>query len=270
MLSVFLRLLLLSSATVNLAFADDSQDSPEGAEVEPIDLSSIVDRTDLSFEESAAYYGLLDRIRTVPDNDLRAAAARLHHARWENSPQFQQWPESDFPLFYDLTQHPEEYRGQPVTMHGHLVRLVKYAAGENAHGIDTLYEGWIVTPDAETHPTTVICTEIPSGMPIGEELIDGVSVTGYFFKLHTYPSRDRKTRFAPMLLARTMTWVPPDPAATGWPVSQPLLVSTFVCCVMVAGLIAWISARRTRVLREGRFEDNVPRDPPEFLKDLTP
>jgi hypothetical protein len=267
--SVAPGLLLIGMASINQAVTIEVHDAQPAPVVEVMDLSHIKDRSELQFNESDAYYRLLDHVRTVPDRQLRAAAAQLRHSRWEDSPKFRQWPESDFPLFYDMTQHPEEYRGRPVTMHGHLVRLVKYAAGDNAYGIETLYEGWLVTPDAETHPTTVICTGIPPGMPVGEELIDGVSVTGYFLKLHTYSSRDRKIRFAPMVLARTMTWSAPDASATGWPVSQPVMIAALVCLTLASGIIAWVSARRTRTLREARFEDDVPADAPEFLKDLT-
>ena len=269
MLTAPLGLLLVTAASIGQMHAD----KPAGPQPAPvthgIDLSHLVDRADLAFEESEAYYGLLDHVRTASEDDLRSEAARLLRTRWEDSPRFRQWPIEEFPLFYDLTQQPESYRGRPVTMRGHLVRLVKYAAGDNEHGIDTLYEGWLVTPDAETHPTTVVCTEIPEGMRVGEELVDGVSVTGYFFKLHTYSSRDRKTRFAPMVLARTMAWTPPNPDSAGFPVTLPVTVAVSVGFILIAGVVVWTSARRTRALRDARFQDTVPKEAPDFLNDLT-
>jgi hypothetical protein len=232
-------------------------------------LSGVTDRSELAFEESPAYYALLDRARNADPAELQQRAEALLQQRWEDSPRFHQFPLEEFPLFYDLTQHPEQYRGQPVHMRGHLIRLVKYAAGPNVYGIDTLYEGWLVTPDAETHPTTVICTGIPDGMPIGEELIDGVRVTGYFFKLHTYSSRDNKVRFAPMVLAHRLHWSPVA-GAPGWPVSQTAVVLAVLALAAVAVGIAWMNSRRSAAAKQQRLRESIPESAPEFLNDLSP
>ncbi|MCA9026895.1 MAG: hypothetical protein KDA86_16940 [Planctomycetaceae bacterium] len=233
-----------------------------------LDLSMVTDRSELSFEESTPYYSILSYVKDVPASDLSAAAAQLRHQRWEAS-EFKKRPENEFPIFVDLIQNPAAYRGQPVTLSGHLIRLIKSTAGPNDFGIDTLYEGWLVTEDSQQHPATIICTELPPGMPIGEETIDGVSVTGYFLKLRTYPSRDRKIRFAPLILTHTMSWNPVKVSPV-FAVSPIVLYGGLAACTIIVIVIAWLTARRNRQLREARYRNSVPDNPPDFLESLTP
>lgn len=247
-----------------------AQDVPVPLDPQQIDLSGVKDRTDLSFEESPAYYAILDHVRQVAPAELQQQATAAMQDRWEQSPRFSRWPLEEFPLFYDLTQRPDDYRGQPITLRGHLVRLVKYAAGPNEFGIETLYEGWLVTPDAETHPTTVICTEIPPNMPIGEELIDGVSVTGYFFKLHNYSARDRKVRFAPMVLAAELNWSPVAEANTGRPLMYSAIIIGLLVLSCIAGGLAVMVSRRNRHAKLTRQRASAADPSPDFLNDLTP
>jgi hypothetical protein len=263
-----LRTLFVVFACGILVAANSADDARTQLDPPQFDLSAVTDRTPLAFEESPAYYQILDHVRTVDPAALRKRALDLRQQRWEDSPRFRQFPLEEYPLFYDLTQSPDQYRGQPVHMRGHLIRLVKYAAGPNDYGIDTLYEGWLVTPDAATHPATVICTEIPAGMSIGEELVDGVRVSGYFFKLHTYSSRDNKVRFAPMVLAHRLQHAPVA-AATGWPVSTTTMIISVLAAAALAIVVAWITARRSAAAKQKRFRDAVPETPPEFLDDLT-
>jgi hypothetical protein len=262
-----LRSLVVVFACGGMVAPGGADDVLDNLDREDIDLTGVTDRTALAFEESPAYYALLDRARSADPADLRQRAEALRRQRWEDSPRFRQFALEEFPLFYDLTQHPDAYRGQPVDLRGHLIRLVKYAAGPNDYGIDTLYEGWLVTPDAQTHPTTVICTEIPEGMPIGEELIDGVSVTGYFFKLHTYSSRDNKDRFAPMVLAHRLHWSP-NVGETGWPVSTTTMIISVLAAAALAVVVVWFTSRQSAAAKQKRFRDAVPETPPEFLDDL--
>ncbi len=233
------------------------------------DLSQVTDRSELSFEESTPYYGILAHVRGVPAADLSSAADQFCHQRWESSSRFSRRPEADFPVFVDLIEDPASYRGEPVTLSGHLIRLIKSQAGPNDFGVDTLYEGWLVTEDSQQHPATIICTDIPPGMPIGEDTIDGVSVTGYFLKLRTYPSRDNKIRFAPLILAHTLSWNPVA-ASPGWSVSPFILYGGLALCTIAVIAIAWLSARHNRRLRDARFRESVPDEPPEFLESLTP
>ncbi|MBX3438293.1 MAG: hypothetical protein KF861_12435 [Planctomycetaceae bacterium] len=234
-----------------------------------IDLSAVTDRSELSFDESPAYYELLAKARDIDPGTLAAAAHELRNQRRQSTKELRTVPEADFPAFVDLIEHPDEYRGQPVTLSGHVIRLVSYPAGPNDAGIDTLYEAWIVTEDSQQHPATVILTELPDGMPLGEELIDGVTVTGYFLKLHTYPSRDKKTRFAPMILARTFSWRPPDNAHRQF--LRAPWTFLFAAGALIAGAVAFIwSMNRRWPHRIEQHPQSLPDEPPDFLKTLAP
>ena len=234
-----------------------------------IDLSIVTDRSELSFDEGQPYFGTLEHVRDVPADDLRNSARQFLHQRWESAARFAQRPEAEFPLFVDMIENPSAYRGRPVTLSGHLIRMVKSKAGPNEHAIETLYEGWLVTDDSQQHPVTIICTDIPSGMPIGEETIDGVSVTGYFLKLRTYPSRDRKIRFAPLILAHSMDWRPVT-AKKEWDVSPSILYGGIMLCTIACLLTMWFSARRHKLVRDARRRESIPDNPPEFLESLNP
>lgn len=242
---------------------------PVALEAAGIDLSAVVDRTDLSFEESSSYYSVLAHAGRVSPALLANAARDLRRTRWKRDPRFRAHPESEFPTFVDLIEHPEAYRGQPVTLVGHVIRLVTYPAGPNQEGMDTLYEAWLVTEDSQQHPATIVCTAIPDGLPIGEELIDGVSVTGYFFKLHTYPSRDRKTRFAPMILAHTMSWRPEPSATRSRALPLPFYLGLAVVVAAASSVVCILRGSR-RKLRQKRLGESLPGEPPDFLKTLSP
>lgn len=54
----------------------------------------------------------------------------------------------------------------------------------------------------------IVCTEIPDDMPLGEVPINDIAVDGYFFKIVNRDARNGQ-RFAPMVLAHTVTRIPP-------------------------------------------------------------
>ena len=225
-------------------------------------LDFVQDRTELSYEERTAYFGILDHARRVPAADLRQAAADFVHRRWSESRDLHTPEEQDFPLFADMLKRPAEYRGQPVLLRGHIIRLVKYP-GDDAYGLDELYEAWLVTPDAQQHPTTIVFSELPPGLSPGDELVDGVMVSGYFLKLHLYSSRDNKGRVAPLILARTVS--------VSGPPTMALPLPAWVIYAVILGLIAavayfvWRSSRGDREFQKqlgARRGETAPTDLP--------
>jgi hypothetical protein len=116
--------------------------------------------------ESAAYYRVLDHARRVDPETLRRAAARFLAARQKasGSAAVRRLPVEEFPVFVDLYENvrrPEVYLGKPVTLRGHLRKLVEMPAGENPYGIQTLYEAWLFTSDSQQHPTVLVMTSVP-------------------------------------------------------------------------------------------------------------
>jgi hypothetical protein len=178
-------------------------------------LDQVQDRTFLEEVDVEGYYGLLNQARQQEVPAVSAAAQKFLAARRPQSKKFGRVPPEKFPLFADLLNEPEPYRGQPVTLRGHSQEMKRYAAEENPYGITTLYECSLFTDDSQSHPTTVVFTEAPADLPLGEQIVDGVVVSGYFLKLRAYYARDEKTRVAPLILARSITWRR-DRVASSW------------------------------------------------------
>lgn len=230
-------------------------------EIDPDILRPVRDRTYLIPEsEREAYYQVLQHARRVDAQNLQAAARehRLSRIRQAARPGVRddllERPET-FPVFVDLFRNPEEYRGKPVTLRGYARKLISYPADDpNEHGIETLYEAWIFTEDSQGNPAVVVCTEVPDGMPRGDNINEQVSVTGYFFKMYGYPARDT-TRVAPMILADRLVWYPArGPAA--WRPSPVVYASTGAGVLGLIAVVWWLSRGdrqfgRRRIEREG-------------------
>lgn len=172
-------------------------------------------------EESDAYFHVLDHARRVDPQQLQAAARRFLASRRESSESaaIRQRSVEEFPVFVDLynnVRRPRIYLGRPVSLHGHLRKLVEMPAGKNSRNITTLYEAWLFTPDSQQHPAVVITTSVPESLKREVQrlkslnrpvLVNGVSVNGYFFKMYGYPARDAY-RFAPLVLGADLGWQP--------------------------------------------------------------
>lgn len=104
-------------------------------------------------------------------------------------------------------------------------------AGANDFGIEMLYEVWLFTADSQQHPVVLIMTSVPGellkevgrlkadGRPV---VVNGVSGSGYFFKMYGYPAADAY-RFAPLVLGGQLNWTAPQPAGLNW--SLPLVLA---------------------------------------------
>jgi hypothetical protein len=214
--------------------------------------------------ESGAYYRVLDHARRVDPETLRRAAARFLASRQKasGSAAVRRLPAEEFPVFVDLYENvrrPEVYLGKPVTLRGHLRKLVEMPAGENPHGIRTLYEAWLFTSDSQQHPTVLVMTSVPPGLleevrrlkaanrPV---LVNGVSGSGYFFKMYGYPAADAY-RFAPLVLGGRLEWVPPRPGDLDR--SLPVVLATGVVVFgLPIGWFVWKNRSEDRRRRKHR------------------
>lgn len=189
--------------------------------------------------DTTAYFGMLNYVRQVDPEQLQQAAEEFLTQRWQTSP-YRNWSREDFPLFADIIQHPEAYRGMPVTLRGH-IQLHRVFHEENEYGLDPLHEVYLFTPDSQGHPAAVVFTENPDGIPVGEDRISGISATGYFLKLMTYPSRDGKLRYAPLILAREARWRPVVPARLSLAAQLSIAAGILVAVLLIA-----LAVRRSR------------------------
>ncbi len=168
--------------------------------------------------ESDAYYSILARARDLPQSRLEKVAERNV-------------------AFAVLMVHPEHYRGRLITVEGELKRLLPLTAGSNEHGLEDLWEGWLLTPDSPTNPYRIVSVEISDKIPRGEAIQQRVKVrvTGYFFKKEGYASRGG-LHVAPLLLAKQIRWFPPQPGRLEEHDAGAAPYVVGLICVIVAGL----------------------------------
>lgn len=241
-----------------------------GATVNPVLLERVRDNTlGLEPQDRQAYFYMLWLCRTVGTPTLAQFAREFREQRRQAHPRYAKLPPEEFPVFVDVFQHPEVYRGRPVTMRGYFRRLVKYDPGENDLGIRHVYEGWLYTLDSQSNPAVVIFTKKPDGLPLGGDLTEEVQFSGYFLKMYGYAAQDT-TRKAPLFLAGEVQWFPHPPPPQ--PIVLPpwlYVAAPFLAAVIAYGIWRFQQRRRlaprlpTVLNPTGRDFDNYP--PQEFL-----
>ena len=202
-------------------------------------------------EEAEGYFAILNHARQVSSKQLRDEAKRFESERLavvRNDPALRFYfrrAEAEFPTFVDLHRSPAAYRGQPVTLRGHMRRLIELPPGPNPFGFERLYEAWLYVDDAQQNPVVVVCSELPPGLSTGSDvLVDFVSATGYFFKRYGYSDQAGQWRFAPLILAGRLDWSP-RAERTAW-----LSSATMWWLVCGGGvLVLWLGWRAIRLDR---------------------
>jgi hypothetical protein len=119
-----------------------------------------------------------------------------------------------------------------------------FSVGENDYGFDRLYQIWLFDEDVKPYPVMVVFSELPENLPVNipdTQVLDGISVRGYDFKLWAYEGEE-KTHVIPLILAKTVEWNPPEPPSRSFP---PWAYALVVVLGMVAlWLIIWSSRPR--------------------------
>ncbi len=193
---------------VSLVAAKSLVTTDDGKSLNPVLFERVRDKTiGFTYEDRPAFFEGLALARDLPPADLRRHAADFRQLRQQASAKYRNRKPEDFPVFVDVFNNPKAYRGQPVTLHGHLRKLTRYNPGVNARGINEAYEGWLYTADSQTNPAVVIFTEKPAGLEIGGDLAEEVVVSGYFLKMYGYDAQDT-TRIAPLFVAGPVEWIP--------------------------------------------------------------
>ncbi len=243
---------LLESIVVAQDVEISSSPNQEVLDIEdPLALSVVRDDCPLNPEDNPAYYRLLDLANQQAPNELTDAAKKFTATRKDLT---------KLPTFVDMIRNPKAYRGKPVRLKGHVLQTLEFDALENEFGIKKLYESTLFTEDSQSHPATIVFLEKPENLPIGGELIDRVTVSGYFLKVYWYPSSDDRTRKAPLILAKTVSVRPVPSASTG--LEGPVVYGAIgiVFAVLILGLILVQRSDRKRVLaaQKKRLDENVP------------
>ena len=236
----------------------------DGVTIDPALLPPLENRKfGIPAEEQALYHAVLDHVRQLDPAELRAAAETHLRERKAKSSRFRDEPDDRFPLFVDLFRSPAEYQGKPVTLHGHLRRLISYRLEGADDEARTVYEGWLYTEHSQTNPTVVVCSEVPEGIPFGDEMVDHVTVTGIFYKMYVYSAQD-SARLAPMVIANRLQWNPPAKAAPATWQSLALQLSGLGVVLVIAVFFFLRMQRKDRSFRQQRMEKELHFDPTEI------
>lgn len=152
--------------------------------------------------------------------------------------------------YLQLEQQPNEYRGHVVTVSGTVRAAKLVAAPENGFGVKQYYQLWLQPDRAQPAVVVVYCHDLPEGFPLGERVEADVTTAGFFFKRWAYPSQTGIVT-APLVMARTVDWRQPPPAAApaARNVAEDLLWAvavSLVLAVLALGIVAWRSRSAPR------------------------
>jgi hypothetical protein len=208
-----------------------------------------------------AYFHLLDVARNLPETALDADAR----------PGI---------TFAHLATRPDDLRGQAIALRGYVRRMTEIKPIANREGFERLYEGWLFTEESQNHPYVIVSSQLPDGFPLGGDIVESVSFTGYFLKLWAYRSGDGD-RYAPLLLGRSIIWRPRPPATGTSLRTHGAMVAIVVLLIAALVAVTWWSRRTAAMLREMYVRpapdapptsvpttDDAVAPPEEFLKDL--
>ena len=213
-----------------------------GETVNPLILRPILDNSvGLRFEERDAYFRILELARETPLAEQESFARDFRDDRWMGNPAFAKHKPSKFPVFGDMVNHPDAYRGRLVSLHGVMRKLTKFNPGENSRGIQDVYEGWVYTDGSRSNPTVVIFRGKPDELTVGGDLTEEVLLTGYFFKMYRYESQEKFWK-APLVIADAVKWKPREVYKPEQLSVEVYLLVTLV--VVVLGFVWWQGNRR--------------------------
>lgn len=179
-------------------------------------LATIRDDTVFRPAESLAWFHLFSVLETTPQDEL-------DHA-------------SEGPVGYlQLNEQPNEYRGRLITISGTVRAAKLVAAPKNGFDIKEYYQLWL-QPDRATDELVVLyCLELPADFPLGDNLDESATATGFFYKRWAYASQGGITT-APLVMAKILNWQPKPPAPPA--VEQPLGEKLFTATIVAAALAA--------------------------------
>jgi hypothetical protein len=137
-----------------------------------------------------------------------------------------------------LFNEPQSQRGKLFTLRGEALRAIEVRVDDpdivSRFGIHHYYEVEIVSGDSQNNPIVCCVAQLPEGMPLGDDIREGVRVTGFFLKSWSYNlGRDRgRQQLAPLLVAKTLDRIA-APAPRG--------PSAAVAVALVAALVATVA-----------------------------
>jgi hypothetical protein len=179
----------------------------------------------------------------------------LHRADQANQEMFERSAaDNKHVSFAALNKQPGEHRGKVVSVKGELAVIRKVPAPRLVKDeMDFVYTAYIKGPNKHIPPYTVVFTELPQGLEVGEEQHAVVTMHGYFLGLIRFQAdkenRDvQKDVISPYLVGKTLVVnsKEPEKKAEEESHSYVLIVTVLTCFILMAtfGAVALVWLRR--------------------------
>lgn len=201
-----LRQLQITSVDVQTAIALEEQKTRVQELLYDIREKAAGDRRLLENQLRSGSITKNDDAKTEGYESRRKRLERQLSLRESRFAKHQRDPDS-FPLYVDVFQNPDRWRGRLVTLKGHVRRVITYNGDSTLFDSQPLHELWLFTDDSQSNPAVIVTPSLPADFPVSSPLTDSVTVTGCFFKMYTYRSQ-QENRMAPLLLAGHVSWNP--------------------------------------------------------------
>jgi len=167
------------------------------------------------------------------------------------------------------------HRGDQIVLDGTARRITKVFVesprDQNVLGSDHYWEifVFVATPllkigdgFQDTYPIVYCCTELPQGLPVGEQVNEPVQIAGFIFKRYRYVTRRLnrqkngtsrgQPQESPLLIGKSLSWLP---------VKQPLRFPggmTWLPALTALALIGWIMKGFFQSRRRSRLTETLP------------
>jgi hypothetical protein len=170
--------------------------------------------TDQDIEEmdgaSEEFMALTDGAVEMGKEEMPAYWRLFSWTQHQSTAKLQERASKDF-VFNQFIRDPDEQRGKLFRVELNVRRVLAYDAPENKAGVKKVYEIWGWTTESKAWLYCVLTPELPAGMPVGTDVYERASFTGYFLKVQGYHAagagpRD-KPLAAPLLIGR-ISWNP--------------------------------------------------------------
>ena len=198
--------------------------------VKPAYLDEVRDNTTFRPQEQDAWFHLFEILNKTDQTKLRSGSiGRV--------------------TYRQLYRQSDQYRGRLVTIRGTIRRANPVWVPKNAYGIEHYYRTWIQPVDERSSPMVVYCLYLPEGFPTGMDVTADVEITGFYFKRWGYRAKD-SLRTAPTLLARSVDWRRPPPAAQRAPGglgSVLTVIAAALCMSLLLAAYVYVRTRRARL-----------------------